>query len=138
MLHERDATARLRDRCDELEETVRQLKGQLVPEQASLQALGLTRIEALLLGALRKASPAVVSYERLTFVMESHGFVGGRSVHVYKCMMRQRLARAGMTIKTSFGQGFFLSLADKARLDVLVADNQVPPFARSEPRGGFS
>ena len=119
--------AQLRDRIDELEEEVRQLRRQLLPVIALPTAWGLTRKEAQLLRALRAASPNIVGRERALLALYGFDDVPTDGVlNTFLSRLRRRLAESGVpvVIENRYGEGWRLSPESAHAFDEAVSQRE--------------
>lgn len=103
--------ADLRDRVDDLEETVRQLQAAMTPIAAYPVSWRLTALESRLLHVLARAKGGALSKERLLVCL--YGFevdVEIKIIDVLICKIRSKVRAYGISIKTYWGQGYGLTL----------------------------
>ena len=120
--------ARLRDRIEELEEEIRQLRQQLVPVIALPKAWGLTTFEARLLLAIRSASPNLVSRDRAMVAL--YGLADAPEYNVVDTLLsrvRQRLAAIGLpdVIENRRGLGWCMSRESARAFDDALSQREV-------------
>ena len=120
-------TAELRERIDELEETVRQLRDELVPQKFRLwfpREWKLTTKEALVLAFVMARSPEMAKRESV--LTNCFGGVDDdppdiKIVDVYIYKLRTKLKPLGIDIETVWGNGYAMSRRD-ADLLRLICD----------------
>lgn len=111
-------TAELRDRIDELEETVRQLRDELVPQDFSLwfpREWKMTTKEAAVLAFVMARSPEIAKRESI--LTNCFGGVADDSpdikiVDVYIHKVRTKMKPLGIDIETLWGNGYAMSKRD--------------------------
>lgn len=112
--------ARLRDRVDELEETVRQLRA-LASEARPLPQWVpyLTRREETMLRLFLARES--VSIEAMETVIHDGDAKSYNLLSVYVFKLRSKLAKFGVTIKTLHGRGYSLTPESKALFSQVAA-----------------
>ena len=121
-----DAKVRaLRERVDELEEQVRQLREQLVPPLAFPAEWRLTANESSVLAFLYARSPHPMSKERVLAAVWGHcdDCPGEKIVDVVLSKTRAKLRPAGIVIETRWGDGFALPRESRKILAGLIAES---------------
>lgn len=121
------------DRCEELEETVRQLRAALYgkPDVTCGQWLGLSALESRLVAALVAQAGRVVSQESIFDAMYA-GRPAGREIKIVQvilCKARVKLRPHKIEIETWRDRGYSISKAMAARLAQI---NQPAPPASME------
>lgn len=121
----------LRDRVDELQEEVRQLREQLVPPLAFPAEWRLTKSESGVLAFLYARSPHAMSKERVLAAVwgEHEECPGEKIVDVVLSKLRPKLKPAGIVIETRWGDGFALPRTSRALLAQLIGDRKAPSLA---------
>ena len=117
------AEARLRERIDELEETVRQLRVLAFGENLELPIdIKAPRQGKTILRILLSKSPKVVTYDHLAAVIwpNNERADPNRSLSVEICKLRKALREAGVEIKSYWGEGYYLPTASANRLREMV------------------
>lgn len=112
-------TAELRDRIDELEETIRQLRDELVPQELWLwfpREWKLTPTESKVLAFVMARSPEMARRESLLTNCFSNGSSDDppdiKIVDVVICKLRQKMAPLAIDIQTVRGNGYEISKRD--------------------------
>lgn len=110
----------LRDRIEELEEELRQLKDSLKPKSEFYTLFPrdwqLTKTQARYLGLLYK-TPGMVTRERILTVANGPGHnLFEKTVDVHMYLLRKKLRPHGITIDVVRGVGFELSDQSRARV----------------------
>ncbi len=116
---------RLRERVEELEEELRQLRADIAPKDDAFAGI-LTRQQVALLKSIRNRKFA--SYEYIDQVLAGQGNIGRgdgvdleqlrSKVSIYN--LRKRLKPYGIKIKTWRGVGYYLDDENKAKLQKLM------------------
>lgn len=116
----------LRDRVDELEEEVRQLREQLVPPLEFPSAWRLTQSEASVLAFLYARNPHAMSRERVLSAVWGHceDCPSEKIIDVVIGKMRMKLKHTGIVIDTRWGGGFALSRESCSLLAELLGDRR--------------
>ena len=124
-----DHVRMLRERVDELEEELRQLREKIAPEaNPFLGKFGLSRQLAAVLLCLYRNK--MVTFPMMEAVTEKYareifdrkdddGHVSTRA-RVAVCKVRQRLAKHGITFKTVWGIGYAMEPEEKVKLEYLL------------------
>lgn len=120
-----DLVRGLRERIEELEEEIRQLRADIVPTDDTFAGV-LTRQQVALLKSIRNRN--VASYQYIDQVLAGQGYSGRgdgeeteqlrSKVSIYN--LRQRLKPYGIEIKTWRGVGYYLDDKNKAKLKQLM------------------
>ena len=120
-----DLVRGLRDRIEELEEEIRQLRADIAPVDDVFTGV-LTRQQVALLKSIRNRN--IASYQYIDQVMAGSGNFGRgdgqeleqlrSKVAIYN--LRQRLKPYGIEIKTWRGVGYYLDDENKAKLKALM------------------
>lgn len=115
----------LRERVEELEEEVRQLRADIAPTDGTFAQI-LTRQQTALLKSI--LSRKVASYQYIDQVLAGHGYSGRRDgeeleqlrskVSIHK--LRKRLKPYGIKIKTWTRVGYYMDDENKAKLKALM------------------
>ena len=112
-------TAALRDRIDELEETVRQLRDELAPQEFWLwfpREWKLTTQQAKVLAFIMARSPGMAKRESLLLncvsVPGADNMPDIKIVDVVICAVRKKIAPLGVDIRTVWGNGYEISKRD--------------------------
>lgn len=118
-------TQKLRDRIEELEEEIRQLRADIAPTEDTFTGV-LTRQQVALLKSIRNRK--IASYQYIDQVLAGQGNFGRgdgqeleqlrSKVAIYN--LRQRLKPHGIEIKTWRGIGYYLDDENKAKLKQLM------------------
>jgi hypothetical protein len=118
-------TQKLRDRIEELEEEIRQLRADIAPTEDTFTGV-LTRQQVALLKSIRNRK--IASYQYIDQVLAGQGNFGRgdgqeleqlrSKVAIYN--LRQRLKPHGIEIKTWRGVGYYLDDENKVRLKALM------------------
>lgn len=112
-------TAELRERIDELEETIRQLRDELVPQESWLwfpREWKMTPTQAKVLAFIMARSPGMAKREAL--LTNCFSVIGGddlpeiKIVDVVICQLRKRMAPLAIDIRTVWGNGYEISKRD--------------------------
>lgn len=116
---------KLRDRIEELEEEIRQLRADIAPTEDTFAGV-LTRQQVALLKSIRNRK--IASYQYIDQVLAGQGNFGRgdgqeleqlrSKVAIYN--LRQRLKPYGIEIKTWRGVGYYLDDENKAKLKELM------------------
>ena len=116
---------KLRDRIEELEEEIRQLRADIAPTEDTFTGV-LTRQQVALLKSIRNRK--IASYQYIDQVLAGQGNFGRgdgqeleqlrSKVAIYN--LRQRLKPYGIEIKTWRGVGYYLDDENKAKLKELM------------------
>jgi DNA-binding response OmpR family regulator len=114
----------MRERVDELEEEVRQLREQLVPPLAFPAEWRLTANESSVLAFLYARSPYAMSKERVLAAVWGHcdDCPDDKIVDVVLGKTRAKLRAAGIVIETHWGDGFALPRESRKILAGLLAE----------------
>jgi hypothetical protein len=120
---------RLRERVEELEEELRQLRKDIAPTDDSFAGI-LTRQQVALLNSIRNRK--VASYEYIDQVLAGQGYSvrsDGQEleqlrskVSIYN--LRKRLKPYGIKIKTWIRVGYYMEDEDKAKLKMLMENGK--------------
>lgn len=112
----------MRERIEELEELVRQLKEQLVPPLTFPLQFKLTSSETNLLAFLYARAPHVIPRERINAALWLDDGVAPyvKIIDVLVCKLRKKLAPFGVDVETSWGVGYRLSASARDRLEQLM------------------
>ncbi|WP_196258590.1 winged helix-turn-helix domain-containing protein [Pelagibacterium limicola] len=111
---------RLRARVDELEETVRQLRGQLEGEEPLPDGLPeLTRNETALLRMMIARKQVSREQAMMAIYLDREDAPDPKIVDVWVSKLRRKLNPLGITFLTSWGRGWSLTHAGRAALDSL-------------------
>ena len=112
-------TVELRERIDELEETIRQLRDELVPQESWLwfpREWKMTPTQAKVLAFIMARSPGMAKREAL--LTNCFSVIGGddlpeiKIVDVVICQLRKRMAPLAIDIRTVWGNGYEISKRD--------------------------
>jgi hypothetical protein len=116
---------RLRERIEELEEELRQLRADIAPTDDAFAGI-LTRQQVALLKSIRNRN--VASYEYIDQVLAGQGNIGRgdgvdleqlrSKVSIYN--LRKRLKPYGIKIKTWRGVGYYIDDENRAKLEKLM------------------
>jgi two-component system, cell cycle response regulator CtrA len=125
----------LRQHIEELEETVRQLREQIVPDVTFPREIGLTRMENAVLSFLLARSPNVVSRDRITHAIyfDKDDAPGSAIVSVMLVKLRRKLAPYGVKIMTQWGSGFAIDHAGASILKAML-EGKIRRVAAPEDR----
>jgi two-component system, cell cycle response regulator CtrA len=125
----------LRQHIEELEETVRQLREQLVPDVTFPREIGLTRMENAVLSFLLARSPNVVSRDRITHAIyfDKDDAPVSKVVDVMVFHLRRKLAPYGVEILTRWGSGFAIDRAGASILNAML-EGKIRRVAAPEDR----
>ncbi|HUZ66817.1 MAG TPA: winged helix-turn-helix domain-containing protein [Beijerinckiaceae bacterium] len=116
----------LRERVDELEEEVRQLREQLVPPLAFPAEWRLTAVESSVLAFLFARSPHPMSKERVLAAVWGHcvDSPSEKMVDVVVSKLRVKLKDVGIVIDTHWGNGLALSPPSRALVAQSIGDRR--------------
>lgn len=122
-LSRKDARAELdRIRIEELEEEVRRLRAELVPEIYLPRSWKLTRGQKIILASLYSAPDGFRKLSSLSVAMENCGRSGsGDNVKVHICLLRPVLKLYGVEIKSERARGYYLPLASREIIGRFIA-----------------
>ena len=120
---------RLRDRIEELEEEVRQLRDLLAPSLGFPRDFRLTPIEEKILSAIYARAPAVVAHEciRAAVYPDPDAAPETNVIDVRVSSIRKKLRPYGVEIKNRWGEGLYLDRASAAIIAGLLERGASPP-----------
>jgi len=123
--------AKLRERVDELEEEVRQLRDMLVPPVAFDPEFQLTASATAILSFLLARSPMPVKRESIfDAIYLSENGQDVKIIDVYICKLRAKLP-SGIKISTQWGVGFYLDRESARRLrSHIITPDHVPSLPK--------
>ncbi|GJD65146.1 helix-turn-helix domain-containing protein [Methylobacterium frigidaeris] len=127
----------LRERVEELEEEVRQLRAMMSPRLHLPATWNLTPAMRRILSTLMARAPGIVTHDHLLEVcMSDQRRNDPPSIETPKvqiCKMRPKLAQLvpGATIETAWGEGYWISLESAALIREAIARDLAGPVAEA-------
>lgn len=121
-LNRKDARAELdRIRIEELEEEVRQLRKELVPDIHLPRRWGIHKVQSTVLLSLYSAPDGHRRTSALLLAMEHAGFKPSiDTLKVYISQLRAVLGPHGIEIKTDWGVGYHITPASRSLLTLAI------------------
>lgn len=111
---------RLRDELAELQERFSSYKSAMEPAWAPPMQLRLTRSEGIVLGVIYRRQYATPDMIMSVLYDGRREFPSERSAESLIRLVRKKLAFFQIAIQNRWGLGFFMSAADKAKLDAMA------------------
>jgi two-component system cell cycle response regulator CtrA len=117
----------MRDRIDELEETVRQLRDVLVPTVRLPPVIGLSRGEDRIVRCILACAPGIATFERVWMAQDGDAehAQNDSSRRVMVCNARRKMKPFGIDIGTVWGVGYRMSGHHADALRRMMADAEL-------------